>query len=97
MRLRFKALRSLRWNYTRKGVWFWLKGRQRCRYCHGKGRVPLGVTAGMIGLTTSPASFTARSCPRCDGATNVRGYRRILSEPERVLAEQTQLAEGVFA
>ncbi|HXD26451.1 MAG TPA: hypothetical protein VN609_11000 [Propionibacteriaceae bacterium] len=27
MIIRLKALRSLRWNYTRKGVWFWLKGR----------------------------------------------------------------------
>ncbi len=27
MRLRVEALRSLRWNYHRRGVWFWLKGR----------------------------------------------------------------------
>lgn len=97
MILRLEALRSLRWNYTRKGVWFWLKGRQRCRNCFGEGRVPGGLAGGIIGLSTSAASFTARTCPRCDGATKVRGYQRVLHEPQRVLAEQTQLAEGVFA
>jgi hypothetical protein len=58
---RLKALRALRWNYTRKGVWVWLVGWQE----PGKRR-------------------------------HVRGYRRILSEPERVVAEQTAVAEGVF-
>lgn len=86
--LRLKALRSLRWNYTRKGVWFWLKGRQRCRICGGSGKVapqptdPLGVIVDY-------------RCHRCHGRPQ-RGYQRVLAEPGRVLAEQTQLAEGVF-
>lgn len=66
MTLRLKALRSLRWNYTRKGVWFWLKGRQRLRY----------NAAGQL--------------------EEVRGWQRVLTEPEKVIAEQTAAAEGVF-
>jgi hypothetical protein len=29
VRLRVEALRALRLNYTRRGVWIWLKGRKR--------------------------------------------------------------------
>lgn len=96
MRLRIQAIRSLRWNHTCRGVWVWLKGRQQCRRCQGEGRVPLGARDGIVGLTSSAASFTARACPSCEGEGKVRGYQRILSEPERVISEQTAAAEGVF-
>jgi hypothetical protein len=29
VRLRIQALRALRLNYTRRGVWVWLRGRKR--------------------------------------------------------------------
>lgn len=85
MKLRIKALLSLRWNYKRRGVWVWLKGRQvrRCDACGGGGVVK---------------ARWARSCRNCMGlgGFHVRGYQRILSEPQRVIDEQTAVAEGVF-
>jgi hypothetical protein len=36
-------------------------------------------------------------CPLCYGSEYVRGWERILLEPEAVMAEQTAMAEGVFA
>jgi DnaJ-class molecular chaperone len=78
---RFKALRSLRWNYTRKGVWVWLKGRQ-CWTCGGEGTID--------GKRGRPVF-----CPACKGSPK-RGWQRILSEPKQVLAEQTAVAEGVM-
>lgn len=74
--LRFRALRSLRWNYTRRGVWAWLKGRRSWG---------------------ADADHPLRNVCPCCGEQSRRGYQRILSEPERVLAEQTALAGGVFA
>lgn len=94
MKLRIKALRSLRWNYKRRGVWVWLKGRQKCRGCLGGGRVPLGVTPGLIGLTTSASSFTSQTCSTCEGDGKVRGYQRILFEPRQAFAEQERAAAG---
>ena len=82
---RLKALRSLRWNYKRRGVWVWLKGRQRCRRCKGQGEV------------FDRAGWLRISCPVCRRACRVRGYRRILTEPNRVITEQSALAEGAFA
>lgn len=83
---RLKALRSLRWNYKRRGVWTWLKGRQ-CFTCGGKGNV----------LRTLPRSafrnHLISTCPACNGSPK-RGYQRILSEPETVISEQTAIAEG---
>lgn len=95
MTLRLKALRSLRWNYRWRGVWAWLKGRQRCRcpLCEGDGQVCKNFSIG------APGRPEIVGCPRCDGDGEVpgpRGCRRILSEPGPVIAEQTQLAEGVF-
>lgn len=89
MTLRLKALRSLRWNYRWSGVWFWLKGRQRCRECNDTGYV-LGPSAD----GTHP--LVTLRCPRCRETRRVRGYQRVLHEPERVIAEQTAMAEGVF-
>lgn len=82
MKLRIKALLSLRWNYTRKGVWVWLKGRHRCPECFG--------TAFATGPRGRPIF-----CPRCrDIAFQPRGYQRISSEPKQVLAEQERAASG---
>lgn len=93
MKLRIKACRSLRWNYTRRGVWVWLKGRQvrRCTICKGKGGVGL-QEAGLAG-TREPFP-----CAWCDNGKvyGKRGYQRILFEPQRVLDEQTAIAEGVM-
>lgn len=87
MRLRLKAIRSLRWNYRWRGVWVWLKGRavRRCTLCAGDGEIRLGEALV--------------DCFWCDGAGKIfgrRGYQRILSEPQRVIDEQTAAAEGVF-
>jgi DnaJ-class molecular chaperone len=60
-----------------------LKGRQRCWTCKGE-----GVVGSMRGART-------RLCPDCNGKPK-RGYQRILSEPEQVIAEQEATAEGVF-
>lgn len=94
MILRLKALRSLRWNYTRRGVWIWLKGRN-CFGCGGKGKV-LQVVIQIPRPPDGGIPDGIATCPTCNGSPK-RGYQRILSEPENVLAEQTQLAEGVFA
>lgn len=94
---RLQALRALRWNYTRKGVWVWLKGRSlsRCDVCGGDGQI--AMTFG--GPSTIPPEVVG--CSACGESGRAycgpRGYQRILSEPERVVAEQTALAEGVFA
>lgn len=93
VKLRLKALRSLRWNYKRRGVWIWLKGRavRRCVLCAGTGEFALARLLG-------PAE--PKRCFWCDGSGKEfgkRGYQRILSEPEKVIADQTRLAEGVFA
>lgn len=96
MRLRLQTIRALRLNYKWRGVYVWLKGRQKCRRCRGEGRVPLGVRNGLSGLTASAASFTAVTCSTCDGETKVRGYQRILKEPKQVAQEQQAIAEGVF-
>lgn len=88
MILRFKALRSLRWNYKRRGVWVWLKGRQRCRECNATGYT-LGPSRDL------PLSTIA--CPICRSECKVTGWKRIAREPEKVIAEQTAMAEGVFA
>lgn len=96
MKLRIEAMKALRLNYKRRGVWVWLKGRQRCRPCRGEGRVPLGVRGGLVGLTSSTASFTARPCPSCNGSTKQRGYQRILHEPKRVIQEQHAIAGGAM-
>jgi hypothetical protein len=84
---RLAAIRALRLNYKWRGVYVWLKGRQKCRRCSGSGRVSLfGVTSGLM---------TAVVCPSCNGG-QVRGYQRILSEPGKVIREQTAIAEGVM-
>jgi hypothetical protein len=94
--LRIKALQSLRWNYKRRGVWIWLKGRavRCCIPCLGDGKLcknpPLHVPTG--GCETSV-------CPTCHGTGEKfgkRGYQRILSEPQNVLNEQTAAVKGVF-
>jgi hypothetical protein len=94
MKLRLKALRSLRWNYKRRGVWAWLKGRQarRCVACKGTGTC--GVQEAGLAGRAEPLS-----CFWCDSTGKIlgkRGYQRILSEPEKVIQEQTALAEGVM-
>jgi hypothetical protein len=86
MKPRLQALRALRWNYTRKGVWVWLKGRSDCQRCNGSGLRP---TARMATI-----SYGYVSCP-CEGKRK-RGYQRVLSEPERVIAEQDALASGAL-
>lgn len=83
MKLRLQALRSLRWNYRWRGVWVWLKGRH-CFSCGGKGRV-----AGRF--VDEPPTTT---CSRCHGNPK-RGYQRILTEPEQVIAEQERAGAGV--
>lgn len=96
MKLRLKALRSLRLNYKWRGVWVWLKGRavRRCIPCQGDGRIckhpPLHIP---------PCGHELKVCPAClgDGKQfGKRGYQRILFEPKQVLAEQEATAEGVF-
>lgn len=96
MILRLKALHSLRWNYKRRGVWIWLKGRavRRCIPCQGDGKLckhpPLHIP---------PAGHELKTCPACLGGGKQygkRGYQRILSEPQQVLDEQAAIAEGVF-
>jgi hypothetical protein len=82
---RLKALRSLRWNYTRKGAWTWLRGRH-CFKCVGTRRISVIRPGGL------PATYP---CSRCEGDAK-RGYQRILSEPETVLSEQAAIAEGVM-
>jgi ribosomal protein L37AE/L43A len=84
--IRLKALRSLRWNYTRKGVWVWLKGRKRCSACRG---------TGMLRYRDLPKVIASAiwTCDRCDGSgKGKRGYQRILTEPEQVIAEQERAA-----
>ena len=76
-----QALRSLRWNYKRRGALVWLKGRHRCWRCRG------------AGVVDSIAGAHTRLCPQCE-AHPKRGYQRILSEPEQVLAEQERAAAG---
>lgn len=89
MKLRLKALRSLRLNYKRRGVWVWLKGRQRvtCPACLGAKRTPHPSKRGWTLI-----------CVECleQGFVNPRGYQRILSEPRAVLNEQRALADGVM-
>jgi hypothetical protein len=91
---RLRALRSLRWNYRRRGVWVWLKGRQ-CFSCGGKGKV-IQVVIQVPRPTGGGNLGGLATCSRCHGSPR-RGYQRILSEPAEVIAEQTALAEGVFA
>lgn len=92
MSSRLQAVLSLRWNYSLKGCWVWLKGRQvlSCGNCGGSGFV--AKRTYMEGRRSL--------CPSCcDGIFKrwgKRGYQRILSEPERVVAEQEAVAEGVF-
>jgi hypothetical protein len=87
MTTRLQALLSLRWNYSLKGGWVWLKGRGRCRACPGLGEIE---------RPTSFGNYFSR-CETCGGTgRSKRGYQRILSEPDRVLAEQEAMAEGVF-
>lgn len=83
MIIRLRALRSLRLNYKRRGVWVWLKGRKRCRICGGSGYKRSGYDW--------PYDLTL--C-KCSGGEPRRGYQRILSEPEQVLAEQERAAAG---
>ena len=92
MIVRLQALRSLRWSYKRRGVWVWLKGRQQCQRCAGRGRVPLGVTPGLVGLTASPASFTARACPTYGGEKKVR-VSRLREKAEAEVAEDRRKAD----
>ena len=87
MTRRRQAIRALRLNYKWRGVWIWLKGRQRCRHCNATGYV-LGPS-GDFPLATI-------RCPICLSEAKVRGYLRILHEPERVAQEQQAIAEGVF-
>lgn len=89
MKLRIKALRSLRWNYKWSGAWNWLKGRH-CWKCWGAGEVVEHAPP------TDPLRIDSpTTCPTCNGEPK-RGYQRILSEPEQVLAEQDQLASGAY-
>lgn len=67
MKLRLQALRSLCVNYKWRGVYVWLKGRQRCRRCKGNGWV------------WSRERFADIDCPVCRKRKAVRGYRRILA------------------
>jgi hypothetical protein len=94
MKLRLQALRALRWNYKWSGVWVWLKGRglTTCELCEGAGHV-----CKNFGLL-SPGRPEIIDCPKCiDGKQRgPRGCQRILSEPQRVVDEQTALAEGVM-
>lgn len=85
-----QAIRALRWNYRWIGVLQWLKGRQRCRNCKATGYV-LGSSKR---FPENPLVTIA--CPICHSETKARGYRRILREPETVIAEQEAVAEGVF-
>ena len=93
MKLRLQALRALRWNYTWMGVWTWLRGAPviRCQTCGGSGCMM------RIGYAW-PSCLT--ECSRCmgEGANPglKLGWERIRDEPERVVAEQTALAEGVM-
>ena len=59
MRLRIEALRALRLNYTRRGVYIWLKGRKR--------------------------------------RSGLKGWQRVLREPEVVRNEYESIAEGNFS
>lgn len=93
MKLRIKALRSLRWNYKWRGVWVWLKGRT-CFTCGGKGKV-LQVVIQVPRRTGGGNLDGLVTCSRCHGKPK-RGYQRILSEPETVLNEQRAIAEGVM-
>lgn len=90
MILHIRALRSLRWNYTWRGVYVWLRGMRLCGHCTGAGYV-LGPSR------RHPLNpLVTIGCPVCRSEMFVRGYQRILSEPERVLAEQEAIAEGVM-
>jgi DnaJ-class molecular chaperone len=92
-----QAIKALRWNYKRRGVWNWLKGRN-CFSCGGKGKViayELSFPRGFMG-SGGHGSEKLATCSRCGGKPR-RGYQRILSEPKQVISEQTALAEGVFA
>lgn len=94
LRVRLRELRSLRWNYKRRGVWAWLK-RHRCFTCGGKGKV-VQVVIQVPRPSDGGIPDRLATCSHCQGHPK-RGYQRILSEPEKVIAEQTALAEGVFA
>ncbi len=91
-----QAIRALRLNYRRRGVWVWLKGRN-CFSCGGKGKVVTCSLSIPGVLSTGSGSFTQSfgPCSRCDGSP-LRGYQRILTEPERVISEQHAIAEGVM-
>lgn len=94
MKLRLKALRSLRLNYKRRGVWVWLKGRRlvRCSACGGEGQI--AMTFGRRPSTLPPEVRGCSDCGESGRQLGQRGYQRILSEPKQVLAEQEQAAAG---
>ena len=87
LKLRIKALRSLRLNYKRRGVWVWLKGWQlrRCIPCQGDGKLCKNPP---LHIHEKPE---LTDCPNCGGSGRERwqrGYQRILSEPQRIIDEQ---------
>jgi len=92
VKLRIKALLSLRLNYKWRGVWNWLKGApaQRCEICKGRGSKRTGW----------PYPYDLTECNRCMGEGSnpglKLGWERIWDEPQRVIDEQTAIAEGVM-
>lgn len=65
-----------------------MKGRKRCRPCAASGRDVVGERPGGTRIWGD--------CPACKGHRFHRGYQRILSEPEKVIAEQEAIAGGVM-
>lgn len=57
----------------------------------GRHRPERGLHASASQHVPSATSWPRRSCVK-----SVRGYQRILSEPEKVISEQRALAEGVM-
>lgn len=73
---RLQALRSLRWNYTRKGVWVWLLQQQRHRVVRDItfARISFYATSrGWMRVLREPEKVTAEQHLLAEGSPLAEG------------------------